>query len=718
MLGFVSVVPQYWVAIIGIYLQPKNKGTSYTMDTTQISSLIEKLKTTGRCRSEVKEAAEFFASFGAADYETVMGHLMERVEGEALAILLNVAAINQIRLSPELLAQTLSVVEPITDFVVAFRMQDQTAIAPVLTMTKDPNLSSERLVFAARIATELTIRFDQDPKPVKKVLMKLSRLHLAFPANYLNAESLALLNMDDIPDDVPWLTQSDPLKLLPKQKPPVVVGGSYSVRRPVPKLGRNEPCHCGSGKKYKKCCLEKDQVLMRDASPYEGLTMTDLKSSPGLVDDPLLIEDMRASDLKNLDPATLGSNQLYVAFHRCSTFELFDQAVAMLVEVQGRPDVDFDPGHFEDLLDSALHANNLEAARKIRVHISDDQLMDPEETAFRFDLLEKPEKYQVLEKRCRKSLTGEPQEWDDSLLATSHDLEKVFPALSVVFSRAAIIGNPDSPLDQEGLLDVIQTARIELDLDPWGDPIEEYMEWLFEKNEMDLANDLQSKEIDELKDKVAQTKQLAARRLGDLKNKEQELARLTARLQNNEQKSSAGPQPVQQAADAPETDRQMIFKLRQRIENLKIDMSKGQQERRELREQVRQTMQQIDTQADKAPDGNDADGLTQVVDFEKGPQKIVFPEFTGQFRNSCKTVVGSLAAKALKAASGFAAHDRSIQRQTKALSALPSIYSTRIGIHHRLLMYWDKQHRLEVLDLIPRQQLETWIKLYRKKGAN
>ncbi|MFW2167769.1 SEC-C metal-binding domain-containing protein [Enterobacter cloacae complex sp.6722794] len=22
------------------------------------------------------------------------------------------------------------------------------------------------------------------------------------------------------------------------------------------KLGRNEPCHCGSGIKYKKCCLK------------------------------------------------------------------------------------------------------------------------------------------------------------------------------------------------------------------------------------------------------------------------------------------------------------------------------------------------------------------------------------------------------------------------------------------------------------------------------
>ena len=24
--------------------------------------------------------------------------------------------------------------------------------------------------------------------------------------------------------------------------------------------GRNQPCHCGSGRKYKHCCLEKDQA--------------------------------------------------------------------------------------------------------------------------------------------------------------------------------------------------------------------------------------------------------------------------------------------------------------------------------------------------------------------------------------------------------------------------------------------------------------------------
>lgn len=27
-----------------------------------------------------------------------------------------------------------------------------------------------------------------------------------------------------------------------------------TVRRETPKIGRNDPCPCGSGKKYKKCC--------------------------------------------------------------------------------------------------------------------------------------------------------------------------------------------------------------------------------------------------------------------------------------------------------------------------------------------------------------------------------------------------------------------------------------------------------------------------------
>jgi SEC-C motif-containing protein len=31
-------------------------------------------------------------------------------------------------------------------------------------------------------------------------------------------------------------------------------GPGVTVRREAPKIGRNDPCPCGSGKKYKKCC--------------------------------------------------------------------------------------------------------------------------------------------------------------------------------------------------------------------------------------------------------------------------------------------------------------------------------------------------------------------------------------------------------------------------------------------------------------------------------
>jgi len=36
------------------------------------------------------------------------------------------------------------------------------------------------------------------------------------------------------------------------------IGGIIRARAEK-KIGRNEPCPCGSGKKFKKCCLGKDQ---------------------------------------------------------------------------------------------------------------------------------------------------------------------------------------------------------------------------------------------------------------------------------------------------------------------------------------------------------------------------------------------------------------------------------------------------------------------------
>ena len=51
------------------------------------------------------------------------------------------------------------------------------------------------------------------------------------------------------PDAVPVLKKSGP------DKSAVFSPGVVSqVQRTAPKIGRNDPCPCGSGKKYKKCC--------------------------------------------------------------------------------------------------------------------------------------------------------------------------------------------------------------------------------------------------------------------------------------------------------------------------------------------------------------------------------------------------------------------------------------------------------------------------------
>jgi uncharacterized protein YecA (UPF0149 family) len=34
-------------------------------------------------------------------------------------------------------------------------------------------------------------------------------------------------------------------------------------KRTTPKVGRNEPCPCGSGKKYKKCCFDTEKANYR-----------------------------------------------------------------------------------------------------------------------------------------------------------------------------------------------------------------------------------------------------------------------------------------------------------------------------------------------------------------------------------------------------------------------------------------------------------------------
>lgn len=54
-----------------------------------------------------------------------------------------------------------------------------------------------------------------------------------------------------------------------------------------PKVGRNDPCPCGSGKKFKKCCLNKPESSVPEVKvPGPGEAKTDKKAEPPKVKSP------------------------------------------------------------------------------------------------------------------------------------------------------------------------------------------------------------------------------------------------------------------------------------------------------------------------------------------------------------------------------------------------------------------------------------------------
>lgn len=74
-------------------------------------------------------------------------------------------------------------------------------------------------------------------------------------------------------------------------------GGSSQLDTPSGSLktGRNDPCPCGSGKKYKKCCLAKDEELRRQAAAQQAALQQGRIEEASSAGDPLPPCDVEAS---------------------------------------------------------------------------------------------------------------------------------------------------------------------------------------------------------------------------------------------------------------------------------------------------------------------------------------------------------------------------------------------------------------------------------------
>jgi hypothetical protein len=604
-------------------------------------------------------------------------------------------------------------------------------VVMLLDVVEQDRMSSERDAVALFLAVEL---LDGAPPPPRLLALLRTRLRrpLGVEASIVLALAAQALGDKDVPEVArPWLPMAKvveaepirqrlrqrlatpPLLALPERPAPRVISG-FTVRRPAPKVGRNDPCPCGSGKKYKKCCAEKDAERAWDPSPMPGLTRTEYLRSAGAELTPSEVGALRVQELGELTFPSLRTLPLITALRRALTFHRFDLAESAMEALSTRTDLPVDShadGYRAELIHAAVEAGKPELAKR---HLS--LLQDPSE-AFPSDLLSlelRSPSEQTLARLEEAALAGlrEPQE--DALFDLSFALLRSFPALGILVTRASL--SAERPFDSDTLLESIEEARDRLGLRP-GDPAREVYEQLLDRETTRKVEELAQQgesvererlvaEAEGLREKLRESRSRIDELERTMRAQEGSLARLAAQKASALLTAPAAPGPS--AADEEERRR-----LRARLSELKQLLAERNAERSTLRRQLakmHETLAAEEQTAEHAapPDGEEhAEGVPV-----EAPRALLIPRFTASFEESLRELPPAVARNALVLIASLSSLESAAWRQVKRMVAASTpLLSCRIGIHHRALFRIEDGH-LMVLSIFHRKDLDTAVRRY------
>lgn len=475
--------------------------------------------------------------------------------------------------------------------------------------------------------------------------------------------------------------QLESLPEVPDAAPPPA---AFTVRA-APTVGRNEPCPCGSGQKYKKCCADKD--AQQTGSPVRGMSWDDYLTKGADRMSQEDIDRLVLKDLARVDLGRLADLPLITAYRRFVTELVWDRAALALDEWAKRHGADEADEHRLELM---MQAAEHDAYDVVEAHLA--KVRDPAEFATeRLELVLRtrgPEALAALEARCAELLGREPT---TGMIDLAVALMRTVPALGILVARGCL---RSGSLENDTLGEEAETARDRLGLPP-GDPIWDVMALV------DADDDPPAKDDGEAK-KLRTNLVVTSARVDEL---EQQLSRAQEELKRRK------ATPAATAAVIP-IDRDREKDLRAKIEELKSLVNEGNEERGELRRQI--AAQSRATRA-AAPDEREEEKIDVEPEVEDvaPPRGISIPVVSRRVQDALADAPAQVAAEMLKTLGGLAAGDGFTWRGTKPAQDMPRpVLMARVGIHYRLL-FRIEDGMLQTLDFVSRENLDTTLKRLR-----
>ncbi|HEY5345888.1 MAG TPA: SEC-C metal-binding domain-containing protein [Verrucomicrobiae bacterium] len=473
-----------------------------------------------------------------------------------------------------------------------------------------------------------------------------------------------------------------------------------TMRRSVARIGRNDPCPCGSGKKYKHCCHDKDQERLHHSSEVAGKTREEVEASPEQHLTDARLDKTTGAEMLRLEPRKIPKELVVPYIMRLCGFSLFDRLAEAFEQRDHAEDLNevwnFALFHVmrsgrRDILERIIRWRPDAAENEKQLHPGARLLLAQGDPA------------RYLERLEELSLEALQTEDSETLEKFAYGVmvSTRLKALGIFVSRSML------PLlkqrESSFLFNQILEARDKLNLSP-DDPFGDIVDRRFANHEVE-------KESAELR-KARQSLGVKAQEVRELKDT---MERLQKEIVRREKKSNA-PAPVVQVAKPAPVDEQALKEMRRKLDELKSALKERHNERNELRRELQKTQSSLEEIQNKsAPVTHDENGGHDTEDSLLLPadapesQPIRLIEFPKHFSQTLAPLPRHVARAAMIMIGRLAAGDSAAYVGALRLKATPNVMRQRIGSDYRLLFrLWPE--RMEVIDLINRKDLERRIK--------